>query len=106
MPIYWNINSIPELAGLTPEERSRVWLQVQRKAFRHWQTWVGLIACAACSAVGSIVGAKLGSGLLGAAVGGGVGGLLYGQALVYVVRCYYAEVMLRGHAPSQETPRK
>jgi hypothetical protein len=98
VPICWNIDRIPELTGLTEEERGRFWLHVVRKSFRHWQTWAGLIACGACTALGSVVGAKLGSGLLGAAAGGGIGGLLYGQALVYVARRYYADAVLRGHA--------
>ena len=98
MPIYWNFDRIPELTGLTEEERGRFWLHVIRKSYRHWQTWAGLIACGACVALGFVVGGKLGSGLLGAVVAGGIGGLLYSQALVYVARRYYADAVLRGHA--------
>jgi hypothetical protein len=98
VPICWNIDRIPELTGLTEEERGRFWLYVVRKSFRHWQTWAGLIACGACTAWGFVVGGKLGSGLLGAVVAGGIGGLLYSQALVYVARRYYADAVLRGHA--------
>jgi hypothetical protein len=99
MPIYWKFDRIPELTGLTEEERGRFVLYVIRKSYRHWQTWAGLIACGACAALGSVFGAKLGSGLLGAAVAGGIGGLFYGQALVYVARRYYADAVPGARAP-------
>lgn len=41
MKIYWTLKSIPELAELTPAERTVVWYAVKRQAWAHWQTWLG-----------------------------------------------------------------
>ncbi len=44
MRIYWSINSVPELAGLSLQEREQVLKAVRSKALRHWQTWVAMVA--------------------------------------------------------------
>ena len=44
MRIYWNIKSVPELAGLSKQEREQVLKAFRSKAFRHWQTWVAFVA--------------------------------------------------------------
>lgn len=41
MKIYWSLKSIPELAELTPAERTVVWHAVKGRAWSHWQTWLG-----------------------------------------------------------------
>jgi SNF family Na+-dependent transporter len=94
MPIYWTLKSIPELSNLSLAERNRSWAHIRSKAFRHWQTWLGLLACAAFSAVGTLLGEQWGHATLGAAVGGGVGGLIYFQALVHVARMYYLAILV------------
>jgi len=42
MKIYFTSRSIPELAALPAERRSRIWERCHPKAWRHWQTWVAL----------------------------------------------------------------
>ena len=98
MPIYWSLKQIPELAGLSAEERSVAWRRASMKTFRHWQTWVALVACGLCGAAGSMVGGHLGSSLLGAAVGGGIGGFLFGQVATSIARKHYRE-LLQGKGP-------
>jgi hypothetical protein len=42
MQLYWGLKSIPELSGLPPAERRRVWRAGHWKAYRHWQTWAAM----------------------------------------------------------------
>ncbi len=44
MRIYWNIKSVPEVAGLSKQERELVLKAVRWKYLRHWQTWVTFVA--------------------------------------------------------------
>jgi hypothetical protein len=57
MKIYWTLKSIPELAELTPAERTVVWHACKPRAWRHWQTWLGAILAVIISIV-------LGAGVL------------------------------------------
>jgi len=93
--IYWTLKHIPELDGLPSKLRGEAWRRVSRKTYRHWQTWVGLLACGACSASGTYLGNQIGSGLVGAMLGGALGGFLFGQVSIYVGRRYYRDI-LRG----------
>jgi hypothetical protein len=105
MLIYWTRSSIPELAALPKSERGRAWRACYFKAFRHWQTWFGLLVCGICAAAGHVIGgefvtepAKSSSfrsveyfadpKLIGAAIGGGIGGFIYSQIAVHQVRPY------------------
>ena len=44
MRIYWAWKSIPELAGLSKDERRRVLKATGQKQFRHWQVWAAFLA--------------------------------------------------------------
>jgi len=94
MPIYWTLKSIPEFSDLSLAERNRSWARIRSKAFRHWQTWLGLLGCAMLSGIGSLLGEKWGHSSIGAAIGGGVGGFVYFQALVHVARSYYLAILV------------
>jgi ABC-type multidrug transport system permease subunit len=50
MKIYTSLKSIPELADLTPQERTIAWYSCQGKTNAHWQTWLGSIIAAIASA--------------------------------------------------------
>ena len=45
MKIYWTHKSIPELKDLSMRERGRRWRSAYKSAFRHWQTWGGVVLC-------------------------------------------------------------
>ncbi|HEX3872487.1 MAG TPA: hypothetical protein VHV77_18710 [Pirellulales bacterium] len=46
MRFYWTASTIPELAGLPPDEQKRLWKICNRLTFRHWQVWLVLILVA------------------------------------------------------------
>jgi hypothetical protein len=93
MPIYWTLKSVPELSTLPRQERVRAWQRASLKTLRHWQTWLGLIACGACAWLGSYVGASFGHPIVGAALGGGIGGFISSQASIHVARLHYRDVL-------------
>jgi hypothetical protein len=86
--IYWTLNSIPELAGLSKEERQKIWQAAYWKTFRHWQTWLALLAPGICATLLSALvvgGRSLLWGMLGGAIGGGIFGYVaMHTALPYV----------------------
>jgi hypothetical protein len=43
MKLYWTITSIPELKGLTSEDRKRIWQECYREAWKHWQVWLSFM---------------------------------------------------------------
>lgn len=57
MKIYWSLKSVPELAELTPAERTVVYHAVKGRAWRHWQTWFG-------AAIAVVIALALGIGAL------------------------------------------
>ena len=57
MKVYWSLKSIPELAELTPAERTVVWHAVKGRAWGHWQTWLG-------ATIAVIVALTMGVGVL------------------------------------------
>ena len=85
---------IPKIAALPPGRRMGAWRFLQFRLLGHWESWLGLVACAVIAAIGSLLGSHLGggliSGVLGAALGGAVGSFLFGHSLIYVARRYYA----------------
>ncbi len=97
MKIYWSINSIPELAGLSPNEQNKVWRSCVWKCYKHWQTWVGLVLGAAIGGIGAIVAiwlipdsvpVGLIERMLIIAPFGGIGGLILGQIAIHQTRPY------------------
>ena len=92
MKIYWTLKSIPELKDLSLRERGRRWRSAYKSAFRHWQTWGGLVLCGAFAGAGSHFGGMAGTVLLA-----GLGGFIYGQIVTHVVLKYYRH-RLQGEA--------
>ena len=101
MPIYWGLESIPELKNVPKAERGRVWRRAYNKSFRHWQNWAGLLVVAICVTIGFTIGMEVGC-ILEAALGGeiwiwrnvvtaifaGFGGFLYSQISISIARPY------------------
>lgn len=100
MTIYWTSKSIPELSSLPKNERRARWQKVYAKCFRHWQTWLGVIACGLLAAAASRFGDSFDIGILGATlgggIGGGIGGLIFSQVVIRVARKHYLYILL-GH---------
>lgn len=90
MKIHWTLKSIPELADLSLRERGRRWRSAYKSAFRHWETWCGIVLCAGFAGAGAYLFGMLGGVLMAA-----LGGFLYGQIVTYVVLKYYRH-RLRG----------
>ena len=84
MKIYWTLKSITELKDLSFRERGRRWRRAYKSAFRHWQTWCGLVLCGAFSGAGAYFG-----GVAGTVIFAGLGGFIYGQIVTHVVLKYY-----------------
>ncbi len=59
MKIYLSIKSIPELKDLEPLHRKKIWRTNFRKAFNHWQTWVGAIFLGIMGSTGALVAESL-----------------------------------------------
>ena len=93
MRIYWTVRQIPELAALPRAERGVVWRRAYARAFRHWQTWAGLVSCGALAGVGGYVGGLLGHAYVGAGVGGGVGGFVFWQVVIHVILSHYKHLL-------------
>ncbi|MEO2019970.1 MAG: hypothetical protein ABGZ53_37020 [Fuerstiella sp.] len=51
--IFWSYRSIPELSGLSRADQKAVWKACHRKAYGHWQCWlgVGIVTAIACGTV-------------------------------------------------------
>lgn len=82
MQIFWTINQIPELQGLSPEQAKQTWqFCYKRYAFKHWQSWVSLFVLGILVSVGS-----KSFGIIGAAIGGGLGGGIFGFTTTNVLR--------------------
>jgi hypothetical protein len=103
MKIYWTINQIPELAGLTPDQSKEAWQFCFKKyAFKHWEVWVSLFAIGLLVVVAQFV---LG-GIIGAAIGGGLGGGIFGVTCTNVLRPHlrdYVSSHFSTANPSTET---
>ena len=92
MKIYWTQKSIPELKDLSFRERGRRWRRAYKSAFRHWQTWGGLLLCGAFGGAGAYFG-----GIVGTVIFAGLGGFIYGQIVTHVVLKHYRH-RLKGEA--------
>ncbi len=82
MQIFWTIDQIPELQGLTKEQVKEAWQFCYKKyAFKHWQSWVSLSLVGVFVAIG---GSRF--GIVGSAIGGGLGGGIFGFITTNVLR--------------------
>ncbi len=52
MRLYWTLASIPELSGLDPEQRRRVWLRARSSARYGWLVWLGIALAAVATGIG------------------------------------------------------
>ena len=77
MNIRWSVKEMPELATLTNNERQNIMWDSSQRAFRHWQSWVGIAVCVICSSIGGHL-----AGIMGATLGGGIGGGVCAQIVV------------------------
>jgi hypothetical protein len=85
MQFYWSINQIPELAGLSPEQKKQAWQFCYKKyAFKHWQSWVSLFGIGMLVVLGTKL-FNLGP-VIGGAIGGGIGGGIFGVTMTNVLR--------------------
>lgn len=82
MQIFWTIDQIPELQGLSKEQIKEAWQFCYKKyAFKHWQSWVSLFAVGILVAIG---GSRF--GIIGSAIGGGLGGGIFGFTTTNLLR--------------------
>ena len=88
MRIYWSLKSIPELAGLPPAERRRVWRTACWDAYRHWQVWASVAAIGIGAAAGAYLGSLVAFQDIGCVIGAASGGLIYGQVMTEFARPY------------------
>lgn len=51
MPIYWTKKSVPELAGLSRQQRDEVWKATQWKFLHDWKGWVAMVLTASMALV-------------------------------------------------------
>lgn len=92
MKLYWSLKQIPEFSGLDRRQRLARWQAVSLRLHRHWQTWLGLLACALLSALGR----SLGLGYPGTIVTALAGAQCYCQACIYIARRHYRDLLARG----------
>ena len=101
MTFYWSLKQVPEMSGLTRQERGRVHRACYGRAFRSRRCIIALVACGLCAGLGSALGGSLHRffgfspsiwyQLIGAGVGGGIGGAIYGQVVTDYLRPFYAD---------------
>lgn len=105
MKIYWTAPSPPELASFSAAERKRIWSECSIEGLRNRRTWIGMLACGACTGVGSLIGDFFHIGIWGAGIGGGIGGFLLSQfairSALEVVRKKYRLPEPDNNAPNQ-----
>jgi hypothetical protein len=100
---YWGFGTIPELAELPSAERGAFWRKHHGKAYRHWQTWVGLGVVALSAVAPQIVVDLVGLPLANhsfvvpalCALSAGLGGLVFGQLLTTMARPHLREALDR-----------
>jgi hypothetical protein len=109
MKIYWSLESIPELSGLTEEERKKIWRSCRWKIFQHPPVYLALVIFGICPIIGHWLGLTLSSlwsleaipsmviTLLGFGIGIGVGGFIYGQISTIYIRPYMRKKIAKIH---------
>jgi hypothetical protein len=90
MPIYWRVESIPELAALEREERRRIWQAAYRNARKDWREIVGSVIfvlwVVGCFQLGMSWGVL--GGVCGTVLGSLIGVLIYAPIRNAIVRRY------------------
>lgn len=83
MKVCWSVRTIPELEELPDYQKSRIMRLSLRRAFRHWESWFGLLFCVTSGILGQHMGHNVGEGnLLFGLIGGGIGGGVFGFLLM------------------------
>lgn len=106
MQIYWTLNRVPELAGLSRAERCRVHrVCYSQKFVASGRFFAAMVACGLCAGAGSVLGHYLPSvfgmsysiwhGAIGAGIGGGFGGWVFTEASMHYLRPFYADYIKR-----------
>lgn len=99
MNLYITLKSVPELKGLTAQQRALVHrLCYQRYGFNSWKIWLALLFYGFCGGLG-VVGGKLlflrvglpffPSMLIGTLVGAGVGFIVFRNVVIQHLRPFY-----------------
>jgi hypothetical protein len=88
--VYWTLKSIPELSGLSINERFQRYAHANRSA-RQRLTWSRLLAepfaiAGLPAGLGGFIGSFIGHPLLGLFLGGGIGALVLSQREISRVR--------------------
>jgi hypothetical protein len=94
MPMYWALNSIPELAGLPQQQQVHLWRRCYGRAFVHWQVWVAMIVFLLSILIGQAAGHRYDNNAIGfhwfTIVGGMISGMLgagiFGQMMTHWIR--------------------
>ena len=106
MTFYWSLKQVPEMIGLSREERRRVHRACYRQhTFKSPRCIVALVVCGLCGGVGAAAGGlshfvlgvppSIWQPALGAAIGGGVGGFIFSQTVTSYLRPFYADYIKR-----------
>ena len=66
------------------------------KVFRHWETWIGMLAALLVALVCSVVGTSFGHNVLGGIVGALIAGIILGTVKHHVAQRYFQQ-----HLPSK-----
>jgi hypothetical protein len=93
MQFYWSLKNIPELSGLSSQDRGRVWRTAHWKIYRHWQVWLALVGLGLCTFIGSMLGRQIDHQTIGSAIGAVVGATIYGQVATRLARPYLRAVV-------------
>ena len=94
MKIYWSYKQMPELTARTPEARDVVVKQLNSFAIKHWEWWIALLVAGVLTGFGAYFGGTGLAGALGAGIGAGLGSVLHTQVVIYIMRKYYANVLV------------
>jgi hypothetical protein len=89
MRIYWSLNSIPELAGLTKAQKRAIWREACWHSIGHWQWWVGLLLFFLIDFFGLVILRHLGhNGTIETLLLAGFSAFLVGQFVLLAVRAH------------------
>lgn len=106
MRFYWTLKHVPEMSGLSREDRLRVHRACYRKhVLKSPHCIVALVVCGLCGGPGAAAGGlshfvlsvppSIWQPALGAAIGGGIGGVIFGQTFTSYLRPIYADYIKR-----------
>jgi membrane associated rhomboid family serine protease len=86
MKILSIFKPIHELEKLSQKDQRRIRRRCVWLSFRNWQTWIALVICGGCAALGCFMGEIYGAENIGTITGGATGGFIAGLIMVYVTK--------------------